>query len=48
VVSKRTGNFVINIRENYENGNFFANSNRVVKYWNKLPENIKSATNQKC
>jgi len=39
--SKRTGNLVIT--ENYGNCNFFAN--RVVKYWNKLPENIKFATN---
>jgi len=41
VVSKRTGNLVI--KENYGNGNFFANI--VVKYWNKLPDSIKSATN---
>jgi len=40
-VSNRTGNLVI--RENYGNVYFFAN--RVVKYWNKLPKNIKSAIN---
>ena len=38
--SERTGNLII--RQDFGNVNFFAN--RVVKYWNKLPETSKSST----